>query len=791
MSNVIATQIQLNGENKTQQMFRQVEASAKGLAGQFSVFKGFDLGTMLGLSGTVAKVAALSAAFAQAVKTADRLQGIESAFEAITGSSTEAEERLERIREQARLLGQDYLSLADLTKQWLASTKDTAIEKYQDEILQGFLSYGAVLKIPEEQLQRMVTALSQMASKGKIYAEELRGQLGEALPGAFNMLAKSMNKSTEELNKMLENGEVGLENLVLLAKDLQKEYGGKVGESSDTVANNLMRGKNELVEITQLILEGANAYNIFNEAIKISVNLLGGFKEGLEVQIGFIKNFKTMLSGGLSMGEFLDASEIMNNADYFDSVFGKLDLIEIRKKEIEDKLSALSKDIAVAEKMLLPGEFEFYKESLGISDFQNELAALEKEQEALFAELDRMYERGLAYQNSAMSKPETVKPKSQSELKKEQKVYEKTAKDLAKLNDEIARLIMTDEEYREFSLDKKLAELTRSLPFATEEIKLFAKAQKDAWAKEDAENALEKQKENLDVQAKFYEELAKKTGQYEKSLAFQNRLIDEQVQVWKQAQIPDEYVEKMEKMLRLEVSQNPLDSFMLGANETYAQYGNLAVRMKDVYTSAFSEMTDALTEWASGAEVSFSDVAQSFTKMLLQMSIQYTMSNLANSIFGGIGSVFGGIFGGSSLGGGGDFLNMSSALTSYVPTFHEGGMADSPAVIRAVQGNIFANAPRYHGGYNPSFEQPAILRKDERVLSPSETYAYNMGFGMGGKNASIVINQEIVLNVAENNADMTLKEQDMTALRNQMKKEMEMSVMQIIGAERRAGGFLR
>lgn len=783
MSNVIATRIQLNGENKTQQMFRQVEASAKGLAGQFSVFKGFDLGTMLGLSGTVAKVAALSAAFAQAVKTADRLQGIESAFEAITGSSTEAEERLERIREQARLLGQDYLTLADLTKQWLASTKDTAIENSQDEILQGFLSYGAVLKIPEEQLQRMMTALSQMASKGKIYAEELRGQLGEALPGAFNMLAKSMNVSTDELNKMLEDGEVGLENLVLLAKDLQKEYGGKVAESADTVANNLIRGKNELVEIVQLVVKGTGAYELFNEAIKAAVWSLGQLKEltAAAMDTNYISQLVADGHVGFLDWAAMNRQEAKDTAEYFRSVFGQLDMVENRKAQIQAELQNMPNigDFGMSELAWGSGVGILNTKAL-----QEELAGLEKEQEALFAELDRMYERGLAYQNSAMPKPETIKPKSSSELKKEQKVYEKTAKDLAKLNDEIARLTMTDEEYREFSLDKKLAELTKNLPFATEEIKLFAKAQKDAWAKEDAEKALEKQKENLDVQAKFYEELTKKTGQYEKSLAFQNRLIDEQVQVWKQAQIPDEYVEKMEKMLRLEVSQNPLDSFMLGANETFAQYGNLAVRMKDVYTSAFSEMTDALTEWASGADVSFSDVAQSFTKMLLQMSVQYTMSNLANSIFGGI-------FGGASLGSG-DFLNMGSALTSYVPTFHEGGMADSPAAVRAVQGNIFANAPRYHGGYNPSFEQPAILRKDERVLSPSETYAYNMGLGMGaGSTQSVVINQEIVINVEENNADMTLKEQDMTALRNQMKKELEMSVMQIIGAERRAGGFLR
>lgn len=780
----IQDKIVLTGENRTQQMFRQVEASAKGLAGQFSVFKGFDLGNMLGLSGTVAKAAALSAAFAQMIKTADRLQGIESAFEAITGSGREAEERLARIREQASLLGQDYLNLADLTKQWLASTKDTAIENYQDEILQGFLSYGAVLKIPEEQLQRMVTALSQMASKGKIYAEELRGQLGEALPGAFNMLAKSMNVSTEQLNKMLEDGEVGLENLLLLAKDLQEEYGGRVAESTDTVTNNLMRGKNELSEISRLIIEGTGAYENFNAAVKTSVWALGSVKDLIEAIVD--TNYLSDLVADGQLGFFdwasMSRQEAKDTAEYFKSVFGQLDIIENK----------------IAEKKSLVGKKIWGNFSIDSDVLKNEIAELEKEQQELFAELDRMYEKGLSYQNSAMPKIEPPKKKTQSELKKEQKAYEKMLSDMAKLNDEIAKLTMSDKEYREFSLDRKLAELAKNLPHATEEIERFAKAQKDAWAREDAQKALEKQKENLDVQAGFYEELAKKTGQYGKSLEVQNRLISEQAEIWRNANIPDEYIEKMEKILRLEVSQNPLDGLLLGMEEQQAEFGNLALQMKNVYKSAFSEMTDALTEWASGADMSFSDVAQSFSKMLLRMSIEYTASQAGKLLFGGIGSIggslFGGIFGGF---GGGEILNMGSGVSSSyvpsfsVPVFHQGGMASSPADFRAVSADIFADAPRYHGGYDPSFEQPAILRKDERVLSPSETYAYNMGLGMGGKSTPIVINQEIVIHVAENNADMTLKEGDMGALKNQMKKEMEMLVLQVVSAERRSGGLLR
>jgi tape measure domain-containing protein len=53
-----------------------------------------------------------------------------------------------------------------------------------------------------------MTALTQMIGKGKISAEELRGQLGEALPSAMGIMAKSLGVTTQQLDKMMANGEL-------------------------------------------------------------------------------------------------------------------------------------------------------------------------------------------------------------------------------------------------------------------------------------------------------------------------------------------------------------------------------------------------------------------------------------------------------------------------------------------------------------------------------------------------------------------------------------------------------
>ena len=46
-------------------------------------------------------------------------------------------------------------------------------------------------------------ALEQMLSKGKVSAEELRGQLGERIPGAFQIAARAMGMTTSELDKFM------------------------------------------------------------------------------------------------------------------------------------------------------------------------------------------------------------------------------------------------------------------------------------------------------------------------------------------------------------------------------------------------------------------------------------------------------------------------------------------------------------------------------------------------------------------------------------------------------------
>ena len=76
-----------------------------------------------------------------------------------------------------------------------------------------------------EDMKSAMRAVSQVFSKGKVSAEELRQQLGERLPGAFTLFADSMNMTPAMLDKALEQGKVTLEDFMGFANLLFDTYG--------------------------------------------------------------------------------------------------------------------------------------------------------------------------------------------------------------------------------------------------------------------------------------------------------------------------------------------------------------------------------------------------------------------------------------------------------------------------------------------------------------------------------------------------------------------------------------
>lgn len=152
------------------------------------------------------------------------------------------------LHELSDTLGVSYEALAQSYKGLKAATNGTNLEGEQTQkIFTAVVHAGAALKLSNEDVKGTLLALSQMVSKGTVSMEELRQQLGERLPAAFSLSAKAMGVSTEELAKMIANGEVMASDLLpKLANELEKTYGAQAQSNINTMAGGWTRATDQL-----------------------------------------------------------------------------------------------------------------------------------------------------------------------------------------------------------------------------------------------------------------------------------------------------------------------------------------------------------------------------------------------------------------------------------------------------------------------------------------------------------------------------------------------------------------
>lgn len=131
------------------------------------------------------------------------------------------DDQMKFIRNVANAHGMDQKTAETGYMQWAASTK-MMTENDRRALFEAMAIKGRSTGATGEQLQRAQVALSQMASKnGQVMAEELKGQLAEALAGSQadfqEAYAKSLGKtsvSMEEFNKAMKDGNINLMKLL-------------------------------------------------------------------------------------------------------------------------------------------------------------------------------------------------------------------------------------------------------------------------------------------------------------------------------------------------------------------------------------------------------------------------------------------------------------------------------------------------------------------------------------------------------------------------------------------------
>ena len=203
---------------------------------------------MSGARAAAVPVLAVGAAFGVAAKASFdatlKLDSTTAAFESITGSTKAAQEQLSFIRELSDRLGLSFLDTAQSAKTIFASAESTGLgmEKAQ-KAFQAVATAGTALKLTTDQMNRLNLAVSQVISKGRPMAEEMRQQIGEVLPGAMGLFATSIGVTGKELDKMFQDGKTTLDQFFIFLDALQNKYEEAAENASHSMQAELGRLK--------------------------------------------------------------------------------------------------------------------------------------------------------------------------------------------------------------------------------------------------------------------------------------------------------------------------------------------------------------------------------------------------------------------------------------------------------------------------------------------------------------------------------------------------------------------
>ena len=251
--------------------------------GQRSVAMGRQLMSAFGIVGGVTL-------FTNLVKdifnTSKELEALNKALEISSADASTFAINQEFLRKTSEDLGIEIQQLTRLYTQFYVSAKDKISLSEIQSIFGSVAKAGASMGLSLQQQDRAFLAINQMMSKGTIMAEELRGQLGEALPGALSIMAKSIGVTEKEMAKMMQKGElISKDVLPKFAKALEEAYGIENIDRIETMVSIQNRLTNSWTNFIDSIGRGNGVLsNFFKSAFKLATDFIDFLSEVSKTQ---------------------------------------------------------------------------------------------------------------------------------------------------------------------------------------------------------------------------------------------------------------------------------------------------------------------------------------------------------------------------------------------------------------------------------------------------------------------------------------------------------------------------
>lgn len=307
--------------------------------GERTISLGRDLMGAFGIVGGVTLFAMLTKDIFEQTK---EIQSLNKALQLVTETQENFYAQQVFLADISERYGVELNGLTKQFTQFYVSAKDKLAGREIQNIFESITKAGASMGLSVQSQERAFLALNQMMSKGTIQAEELRGQLGEALPGAFGIMAKAVGVTEKELAKMMKDGELlANELLPKFAKQLEITYGIENVNRIENLAGAQSRLTNAWRNFVASLDEDGNKLSkFFTNVLNEATSTINAWREIFTSASTLRKNELKSLRAS---GEELAKTNLKNISDSEDKAKYAIDMIISLQKEKRELLDEANK----------------------------------------------------------------------------------------------------------------------------------------------------------------------------------------------------------------------------------------------------------------------------------------------------------------------------------------------------------------------------------------------------------------------------------------------------------------
>ncbi|EFH4638320.1 tape measure protein [Escherichia coli] len=193
-----------------------------------------------------------------------------------------------------------------------AGAQGSMSQEQTQELFGNATAMSRLMGLSNDELNGILKAFEQMASKGKIQAEELRGQLGDRMAGAFKLFAEALGMTATELDKAMKDGKVlSADTLPKVAKQMGlmiDKAGGwaEVAKSTQTALGKLANNWDDTMvkifsgsqdELNGFLSSMSSLLSEMGMSSSIAGDAIGGLIDMLKAGVDDIRIFNNHLEG--------------------------------------------------------------------------------------------------------------------------------------------------------------------------------------------------------------------------------------------------------------------------------------------------------------------------------------------------------------------------------------------------------------------------------------------------------------------------------------------------------------